>query len=70
MQVFICVSVCYVASVVSYSLQTYGLEPTRLIYPWDSPDKKTAQGLNLCLLCLLHWPKGSLPLAWEAQAFI
>ena len=44
--------------------------------PWDSPGKNTGvgccallqrifptQGLNLCLLHLLHWQAGSLPLA-------
>ena len=44
--------------------------------PWDSPGKDTGmgccallqgifltQGWNLCLLCLLHWQVGSLPLA-------
>ena len=44
--------------------------------PWDSPGKNTAvgcyallqgtfptQGLNPCLLCLLHWQVGSLPTA-------
>ena len=43
--------------------------------PWDSPGKNIGggchgllqgifliQGLNLCLLCLLHWQMGSLPL--------
>ena len=46
-----------------------------LLCPWDSPDKDTrvgchallqgifpTQGLNLCLLCLLHWQACSLPL--------
>ena len=44
--------------------------------PWDSPGENTAmgcdaflqgifptQGWNSCLLCLLHWQMGSLPLA-------
>ena len=48
---------------------------TRLLCPWDSPDKNTAVGcpalpqgifstwgLNPCLLCVLHWQAGSLPL--------
>ena len=59
--------VCSVASVVSNSLWLCGLQPTRLLCPWDSPDKKTevgchalfqgiflTQGLNPCLLRLLH----------------
>ena len=50
--------------------------PTRLLYPWDFPGKNTGvgchfllqgisltQGLNPCLLCLLHWHVGSLPLS-------
>ena len=54
----------------------YGLQPTRLLYPWDFPGKNTrvgchaflqgifpTQGLNPCLLRLLHWQVGSLPLA-------
>ena len=47
--------------------------PTRLLYPWDSLGKNPGvgchallqgifltQGLNLRLLCLLHWQVGSL----------
>ena len=57
-------------------LWPYGLGSTRLLCPWDSPGKNTSvgchallqgiflmQGLNLGLLCLLHWQAGSLPLA-------
>ena len=57
------------------TLRPYGLQPARLLCPWDSPGKNTAvgcqalrqgifptQGLNPCLLCLLHWQAGSLPL--------
>ena len=66
---------CSVASVVSYSRRPQGLQPARLLCPWDSPGKNTAvgchallqgifptQGSNLCLLRLLHWQAGSLPL--------
>ena len=58
------------------SLQPYGLQPARLLCPWDSQAKNTGvccpflpqgiiltQGSNLGLLCLLHWQAGSLPLA-------
>ena len=58
------------------TLQPYALQPARLLNPWDSPDKNTGvgchtvlqeifptQGLNPCLLHLLHWQVGSLPLA-------
>ena len=50
--------------------------PARVLCPWDSPGKTTGLGchallqgifptqrLNPCLLSLLHWPTGSLPLA-------
>ena len=60
----------------SDSLLTYGLGPTRLLCSWDSAGKNTVigchallksifptQGLNLYLLCLLHWQADSLPLA-------
>ena len=53
-----------------------GLQPTRLLCSWDSPDKDAGvschallqgifltQGSNLNLLCLLHWQAGSQPLA-------
>ena len=57
-------------------LQLHGLQPTRLLCPWDScPGKNTVvgchlllqgtfltQGSNLCLLDLLHWQADSLPL--------
>ena len=57
------------------SLQPHGLWPARLLCPWDSPGKNIGVGrhallqgifltqeLNPCLLCLLHWQMGSLPL--------
>ena len=60
----------------SDSLQPYGLYPTRLLCPWDSPGKNTITGSyavpqgifptqesNLCVLRLLHWQAGSLPLS-------
>ena len=63
-------------SVVSDSLQSRELMPSRLLCPWDLPGKNTGvgchflcqgifptQGSNLCLLCLLHWQPDSLPLS-------
>ena len=56
----------------SDSLQPYGLQPTRLLCPWDSSGKNIedrrailwgiflTQGLNLHLLHLLHWQADSL----------
>ena len=70
--------VCSVASVMSDFLQRYGLLPSRLLCPWDSPGKHTGmgchallqgtQGLNPCLLCLLRWQAGffTTRAIWEA----
>ena len=57
------------------SLRPYGLQTARLLCPWDSPGNNTGvgchallqgifptQGSNPCLLHLLHWQVGSLPL--------
>ena len=61
----------------------YGLQSVRLLCPWDSPGTGTGvgchallqgifltQGLNLCLLCLLHWQAGSLPLVPPGKPYI
>ena len=57
------------------TLWPHGLYPIRLLCPWDFPGKNgvgchsilqgifLTQGLSLCLLGLLHWQTGSLPLA-------
>ena len=63
------------ASVMCDFLWPYGLWPSRLLSPWDSPGKNTrmgchallqgifpTQGSNLCLSCLQHWQVGFLPL--------
>ena len=59
----------------SDSLRPTGLQPTKLLCLWDSPCKNTemgcpvllqgifsTQGSNPCLLYLLHWQTGPLPL--------
>ena len=38
-------------SVVSDSSRPHGLQPTRLLHPWDFPGKSTGVGCH----CLLHW---------------
>ena len=38
-------------SVVSYSLKPYGLQPIRLLHPWDFPGKSTGVGCHR-LLCI------------------
>ena len=70
-----CMHACKVASVVSDFVRPYGLQPARLLCLWDSPGKNTevsyhalllgiflSQGSNPCLLHLLYWQAGSLPL--------
>ena len=65
---------CFSRSVMSDFCDPHGLQPTRLLCPWDAPGKNTGvvchallqeifptQGLNPCLLHLLHWQAGSLP---------
>ena len=60
--------------VVFDSLRPWGLWPTILLCPWNSPGKNTrvgchallqgiflTQGLNSCLLCFQHWQVDSLP---------
>ena len=54
-------------------LRPYGWEPTRLLCPWDTPDKNTEVACHSLLQGifstqrsnsqLLHWQVGSLPLA-------
>ena len=40
---------CVSHSVVSNPLQPYGLEPARLLCPWDVPGKKTGMGTHSLL---------------------
>ena len=67
LNLLLCVHTHSVTLVVSDSLQPYGLEPSKLLCPWDSPGKHTGvgchallrgflltQGLNPHPLCLLH----------------
>ena len=55
----------------------HGLQPTRLLCPWDFPGKNTGvgyyflpqgifltRGLNPSFLCFLHWQADSLPLPY------
>ena len=64
---------CVSRSVVSNSLQSHGLQPTKLLCPWNSPGKNIGvachslfqiifltQILNLSLLYLLNWQVDSL----------
>ena len=60
----------------SDSLRLHGMNPARVLCPWNSPGKNTGvgchfllqgifptQGLNMHLLYLLPWQAGSLQLA-------
>ena len=79
MVVIVCVFSCLV---VSNSLQSQGLYPTRLLCPWDYPSKSTGvgchfllqkifltQGSKPCLLCLLHLQIDSLLLSHKGSPF-
>ena len=46
---FLC---CWVASVVSDSVQPHRRQPTRLSRPWDSPGKNTGVGCHFLLQCM------------------
>ena len=43
-------------SVVSNSSQPHGLQPTRLLHPWDFPGKRTGVGCHCCILTELISP--------------
>ena len=43
---------CYVASVMSDSVQPHRRQPTRLPRTWDSPGKNTGVGCHFLLLCI------------------
>ena len=71
--VCVCVHVHLVAHLVVFnSLQPHGLQPTRLLCPWDSPGKNTGVGCHSLIqgilptqrsnLRLLQWQVDSLPL--------
>ena len=62
------------------SARLFGLQPARLLCPWDSPDKNTGvdchvlhqvifstQGSNPRVLRLLYWQVDSLPLALSGK---
>ena len=47
-----CCCCCQVTSVMSDSVQPHGLQPTRLLCPWDSPGKNTGVGCHFLLQCM------------------
>ena len=52
-RIFYCTA-CQVASVVSDSVRPHGLQPTRLLCPWDSPGKNTGVGCHFLLHSIVH----------------
>ena len=47
---YVCVCImCKIILFVSNSVQPYGLEPARLLCPWDSPGKNTGVGCHFLL---------------------
>ena len=62
-------------SVVCDSLRPHGLQPSRLLCPWDFPSNFLLQGTfliqrsNSYLPCLLHWQMDSLPLSHLGSLF-
>ena len=46
------VAAAAVASVVSDSVRPHRQQPTRLLCPWDSPDKNTGVGCHFLLQCM------------------
>ena len=79
---FTCMRACEVVSVGSNSFQPYGLQPARLLCPWDFPGKNTGVGCHACLqgifliqgsnLCLSYLPAltgrfFTTSTTWEAQ---
>ena len=47
-----CLLACCVASVVSDPVRPHGLQPTRLLHPWDSSGKNTGVGCHFLLQCI------------------
>ena len=43
---------CQVTAVMSDSVRPHGLQPTRLLHPWDSPGKNTGVGCHFLLQCM------------------
>ena len=78
--VCVCVCVCTLSrSIMSSSLQPQGLQPTRLLCPWDFPAKNPGVGSHFLLQGvfliqglnphLLHWQVDSSPLSRLGSPF-
>ena len=60
---------CYVASVVSDSVQPYAQQPTRLLCPQDSLGKNTGVGCHFLLPGLLHCRQILYCLSYQGSLF-
>ena len=68
---------CLVAKSYQTLFQPQGLQPIRLLCPWDFPGKSTGVGCHVFLQgispdqelnpCLLHWQADSLPLSCQGS---
>ena len=58
-----CCCCCWVDSVVSDSSRPHGLQPTRLLSPWDFPGKSTGVGC-LCFLRLIYYWQSKMLCKW------
>ena len=58
----------HVSSVVSDSLQTYGLHPARFLCPWDFPGKNTGVGCHALLQVIFPRRYGTMSLGSPALA--
>ena len=47
-----CCCYCQIASVMSNSVRPHGLQPTRLLCPWDSPGKNAGVDCHFLLQCM------------------
>ena len=57
-------------SVLSDSLWPHGLQPTRLLCPWGSPDKNTGVGCHFLLQGIFPtWRSNLSLLHWQARSF-
>ena len=65
-----CMHVCLLSGIVVSNLWPHGLQPTRLLCPWDSPGKNTGVGCHF-LLQRIFPIEGSNPslLHWKVDSF-
>ena len=61
--------VCVIHSVMSSCLQSHGLQPARLLCPWNSPGKNTGVGCHVLPFPTLGWnPRLLHSLCWQVDS--